>query len=169
VPDRNPSRMIAMLLLLTALCTTCAFAADLSTRDVVAMLYTAAPGSSPDLAGKDLTRLDLAGVDFKGARLRRANLFGADLSGSNLAKADLAGANLDRATITGTSFAGADLAGASLQRPNVFSTLEGVAGEAPDFSNANLAGAQLSGQLALTARPTCPALASVLPIRAARS
>ncbi len=54
------------------------WAADLTTREVVSALFKAAPGSAPDLSGKDLRRLDLAGVDFKGANLARATLFGSD-------------------------------------------------------------------------------------------
>ena len=98
-----------------------AWAADLTTREVVSALFKAAPGSAPDLSGKDLRRLDLAGVDFKGANLARATLFGSDLAGANLAKANLAGAVLDRVTITKTNFADADLSQATILRPNIFS------------------------------------------------
>src|SRR5262245_23429692 len=127
-----------------------AHAADLTTREVVGALFKAAPGSAPNLSGKDLSRLDLAGVDFKRANLSRAKLFGTDLAGANLAKADLAGAMLDRATITRANFAEANLAKASILRPNVFSSLEAVSTEVPDFSRTNLAGAQLSGHFDLT-------------------
>ena len=127
-----------------------AHAADLTTREVVGALFKAAPGSAPDLSGKDLSRLDLAGVDFKRANLTGAKLFGTDLAGANLAKADLAGAMLDRATITRANFAEANLSKASILRPNVFSSLEAVRAEVPDFSRTNLAGAQLSGHFDLT-------------------
>jgi uncharacterized protein YjbI with pentapeptide repeats len=126
------------------------WAADLTTREVVGALFKAAPGSAPDLSGKDLSRLDLAGVDFKRANLARASLFGTDLAGANLSKADLAGAVLDRATITRANFADANLSRASILRPNVFSSLEAVSTEVPDFSRTNLAGAQLSGHFDLT-------------------
>lgn len=127
-----------------------ASAGELTARDIVSALFKAAPGAAPDLSNQDLTRLDLAGLDFKGARLAHANLFGVDLAGSNLAGSDLSGAMLDRATITRTNFSGANLAGASLLRPNIFSTLEAVRSEVPDFSRARLSGAQLSGHFDLT-------------------
>lgn len=123
--------------------------ARLSARDVVGLLFKAPPASAPDLAGSDLRRLDLAGIDFKQANLAGADLFGADLGGSNLARSNLAGARLDRATLTGTSFAGADLTGATILRPNIFTTLAAVRGEAPDFSGARLGKAQLSGRFDL--------------------
>ncbi len=75
-------------------------AADLSTRDVTAMLFKASRAAPPDLSGKNLSRLDLADLDFKAANLANANLFGADLTRADLVKADLRGARLDRATIT---------------------------------------------------------------------
>jgi uncharacterized protein YjbI with pentapeptide repeats len=127
-----------------------ASAGELTARDIVSALFKAAPGATPDLSGKDLKRLDLAGIDFKGAKLTKANLFGADLASANLAKADLAGAILDRATITKTNFEGADLTGASILRASVFSTLEASRSEVPNFTRARLAGAQLSGHFDLT-------------------
>jgi uncharacterized protein YjbI with pentapeptide repeats len=125
------------------------WAADLTTREVVSALFRAAPGSAPDLSGKDLRRLDLAGVDFKGANLARATLFGSDLAGANLAKANLAGAVLDRVTITKTNFADADLTEATILRPNIFSSLEAVSSEVPTFAGARLVGSHLSGRFDL--------------------
>jgi uncharacterized protein YjbI with pentapeptide repeats len=125
------------------------WAADLTTREVVSALFKAAPGSAPDLSGRDLRRLDLAGVDFKGANLARATLFGSDLAGTNLAKANLTGAVLDRVTITKTNFADADLTQATILRPNIFSSLEAVSSEVPTFAGARLAGAHLSGRFDL--------------------
>jgi uncharacterized protein YjbI with pentapeptide repeats len=125
------------------------WAADLTTREVVSALFKAAPGSVPDLSGKDLRRLDLAGVDFKGANLARATLFGSDLAGANLAKARLAGAVLDRVTITKTNFADADLSQATILRPNIFSSLEAASSEVPTFAGARLVGSHLSGRFDL--------------------
>jgi uncharacterized protein YjbI with pentapeptide repeats len=125
------------------------WAADLTTREVVSALFKAAPGSQPDLSGKDLRRLDLAGVDFKGANLARATLFGSDLAGANLAKANLAGAVLDRVTITKTNFADANLTQATILRPNIFSSLEAASSEVPTFAGAHLNGSQLSGRFDL--------------------
>lgn len=143
-------RCAAAALSMLALTAVGAAGGELSARDVVGALFKATPGATPDLSGKDLERLDLAGVDFKGAKLANADLFGADLARANMAKTDLSGAMLDRATITGTNFSGADLTGASILRPNVFSTLDAVRSEVPDFSDAKLAGAQLSGHFDLT-------------------
>ena len=139
----------AALVTLLAAAASTANSADLTTREVVSVLFKAAPGSAPDLSGKDLRRLDLAGIDFKGANLARATLFGSDLAGANLGKANLAGAVLDRVTITKTDFAGANLAQASILRPNIFSSLEAVRSEVPNFAEAALAGAQLSGRFDL--------------------
>ena len=73
-------------------CSSPAFAADLTARDMSILLFHAAPGSHPALSNRNLTRLDLAGLDFKKADLRQSNFFGADLSGANLSGADLRGA-----------------------------------------------------------------------------
>jgi uncharacterized protein YjbI with pentapeptide repeats len=67
--------------------------------------YLIGPGT--DLAGVDLTSLNLAGLDLAGASLVNANLAGLDLSGTNLEKATLVGAN-----INGTQLAGANVNGA---------------------------------------------------------
>ncbi len=125
------------------------WAANLTTRDVVSALFKAAPGSQPDLSGKDLRRLDLAGVDFKGANLARAILFGSDLASANLANANLAGAVLDRVTITKTNFADANLTQVTILRPNIFRSLQAVSSEVPTFAGARLAGSHLSGRFDL--------------------
>jgi uncharacterized protein YjbI with pentapeptide repeats len=49
-----------------------------------------------NLAGADLSRLDLSGLNLRGADLIRA-----DLSEANLSGADLSEANLSRANLTG--------------------------------------------------------------------
>ncbi len=64
---------------------------------------------SINLAGDDLTDLNLLGYDFS-----EANLSGTDLSGSNLAQADFRNANLYKAKLTGCEFLGADLTEANL-------------------------------------------------------
>lgn len=67
----------------------------------------ACPGC--DLAGADLTR-----VDLKDANLEGANLAGAKLYLANLANANLQGANLQGAALGGADLANADLRGANL-------------------------------------------------------
>jgi uncharacterized protein YjbI with pentapeptide repeats len=117
-------------------------AADLTAREVTALLFNGGRGAS-DLAGKDLRELDLAGLDFKGARMAEADLYGADLTGANLAAADLRGARLDRATIIKAEFSSADLEGATILRPNASSSFATDPREAPRFAGARLTGATL--------------------------
>lgn len=132
-----------------ALCVVCASlparAAELATRDVVALLFAATSKKPANLSGEDLRNLDLAGVDFKRANLKGAFLFGADLSGANLSGCDLEGANLDRATLTRADFSGANLANANIRRPTIYSSMTPDAAEAPSFRGANLARAWLEG------------------------
>jgi len=132
-----------------ALCVVCAslpaMAADMATRDVVALLFAATPEKPANLSGKDLRNLDLAGVDFKRANLKGAFLFGADLSGAKLSGCDLEGANLDRATLTRADFSGANLANASIRRPTIYTSMTPDAAEAPTFRGSNLTQAWLEG------------------------
>jgi uncharacterized protein YjbI with pentapeptide repeats len=121
-------------------------AADISTRDVTAILFKASRAAPPDLSGKNLSRLDLADLDFKAANLANADLFGADLTRADLVKSDLHGARLDRATITAARFDGADMTGVSLLSPNMFSTLEVMRHEIASFTGANMAGAEIIGR-----------------------
>ena len=124
-----------------------ALAAEMTAREVAAALFSASPDQPIDLSGRDLSALDLSGLDFKGANLTHANFFGADLSSANLDRARLNGARLDRATITGASFVGSDLSDATILRPNIFSTMEVNARELPNFQNATMVRANISGRL----------------------
>jgi uncharacterized protein YjbI with pentapeptide repeats/beta-lactamase regulating signal transducer with metallopeptidase domain len=70
-----------------------------------------------NLAGANLSNLDLhgikiAGANFQDANLRGVNLSGAQLDGSCFQNANLHGANLRNASFSGASFDGADLSGA---------------------------------------------------------
>ena len=123
------------------------FSAEMATRDIATALFNASRDEPIDFSGKDLSALDLSGLDFKGADLSRANLFGTDLSSSKLDRARLTGARLDRATITSTSFEGSDLSDATILRPNIFSTMEVNARELPNFRNATMVRANISGRL----------------------
>lgn len=123
-----------------------ALAADMTARDVIGLLFKGERGRI-DLAGKDLSELDLAGLDFKSATMEKANLYGADLSGALLAGANLAGARLDRATIIGAEFSSANLEGATLLRPNVFTSFSPDQREAPRFAGARMAGASIIARL----------------------
>ena len=88
----------------------------------------------PDLAGADLSELNLsganlaradlsgarlAGTNLSGANLSRAKFFRADLSQADLTKANLFKANLSQADLAGANFNGADLTGAFLVRANL--------------------------------------------------
>ncbi len=110
-------------------------------RQVIAALRGPHPA---DLAGWDLSRLDLADLDMTGANLAGATLFGADLTDAKLVGCNLAGATLDRAIVIRTDFSGANLAGASFMLPAAFSQ-PGLrpAEDAPRFRQANLAGARV--------------------------
>lgn len=57
-----------------------------------------------DLAGADLSEVNLSGGDLRGANLRKTDLVGADLSQSDLSGADLTKADLSDANLTETNF-----------------------------------------------------------------
>lgn len=84
-----------------------------------------------NLAGVDLSRVNLTFANLEGANLESANLEGTGLSGANLYGADLKGAGLSGANLYGANLEGAGLLGANLTGAN----LEG----------ANLKGANLTG------------------------
>jgi uncharacterized protein YjbI with pentapeptide repeats len=122
-------------------------AADMTAREVTALLFHASAAAPVSIEGRDLTGLDLSGLDFKSARLARTKFFRADLTGANLAHADLAGAQLDRATLVGTDFSGADLTGALIRLPHAVGSPNFDAASAPRFHNANLSRARLVARL----------------------
>ena len=69
----------AAALILPAL-TMNALAGEFTARDITVKFHEATAAAPVNLAGKDLSNLDLAGLDFKSAILSKANLYGADLS-----------------------------------------------------------------------------------------
>ena len=86
-------------------------------------------GSKTDLAGENLSGMNLNYVSFsdanlEGINLHRANLFDANFSGANLKNANLREANLENATLRGTFLRDADFTGAtyntSTQWPDKF-------------------------------------------------
>ena len=81
-------------------------------------------------------RAELAGADLSGLDLRRANLYAADLQGANLSDAILAKAHLSEANLSGANLTGADLRGANLMAAN----LSGA-----DLTGARLQAAILTG------------------------
>jgi uncharacterized protein YjbI with pentapeptide repeats len=134
-------------LLLLQLTASVALAANMTARDVTLQFHKAEANQRVNLAGKDLSNLDLAGLDFKAAILSKANLYGADLSFANLKGTDLSGAKLDRAIIMQADFSGANLEGASIMAPSVFSTAMIDHSDAPKFAGANLRGARIAARL----------------------
>ena len=100
--------------------------------------------SASELAGADLTNVNLDGIDLSGkmlngARFWNTDLRGADLSGSSLTgadftDADLSGADLSEAKLVNAHFIGAKLIDADLSDANL--ALANVTDA--DFSNADL-------------------------------
>jgi hypothetical protein len=136
------------------------------------------PGSGPDLAGKTLTSseisgysnglgcadlaganlsgLDLEQLDFTNANLRGANLQNADLTqatldGANLTGADLAGATLDQASARGTDFSHADMSSVSLIQTDLTgANLDDTSLGGANFGQATFDGTTLTGATGLT-------------------
>ena len=119
------------------------------------------PGVRPELAGEDLSEMDLTGINLGEADLTDAELFQTDLSDANLKmavleKADLSGADLSRgalyktnlkdaclieANLTGADLRAADLRGTDLRG----TTLREVDFEEADLTNVNFTEADLTG------------------------
>ncbi len=101
--------------------------------------------SYADLAGLNLTQVNLAGVDLVGARMHGTILSGANLTGTGLLFADLSDARLNNANLTCAALLGADLRNAYLEDANF--TRAGLPGAdltGADLEHANLTGADLT-------------------------
>lgn len=72
-----------------------------------------------DLSGMDLSRASYSGVNLSGAKLKGTNLTGADLSNANLTGADLSNANLTDANLSGANLQTANLSGSTVLRTNI--------------------------------------------------
>ena len=96
-----------------------------------------------NMAGADLSRLDLRCINFKYAKLSGANLKGANLTKCNLERADLSKATLDGAQLLGVRMVCTNLEGASLQNCN----FEDPAGSIALMEGCNLRGANLEGSI----------------------
>jgi hypothetical protein len=99
------------------------------------------PVEVPQLAGEDLSEMDLTGVNLGEADLREAELFQADLSEANLKMANMAKADLAGADLSGAALYKADLSGACLIEVD----LTGASLGAADLSDADLRGTKLCG------------------------
>jgi len=121
--------------------------ADMTVREITALLFKAPQASQVNLSGLELSFLDLSGLDFKAAKLAGSNLHGSDLTGANLANADLSRAILDRATIVGTDFSGADLSDTLIRLPHAAGSVAFDRESTPNFFGANLSRARLIARL----------------------
>ncbi|KAG8237838.1 hypothetical protein J437_LFUL002447 [Ladona fulva] len=118
----------------------------LTRRDVVNALITT-PFTTElrfqgvNLAGADLSRLDLRNINFKYACLHGCRMVGANLSWCSLERADLSHAKLEGSQLLGVKMLCANLEGASLRGCN----FEDPAGSRANMESVNLKGANLEG------------------------
>ena len=107
--------------------------------------------SGLNLAGTDLRELDLSGCGLDAANLRNARLEETDLSFSRMREAVLAGANLKKANLAGADLTRADLTRADMRQANLRGTrterakLAGARLEGTRMERAKLAAARLEG------------------------
>jgi uncharacterized protein YjbI with pentapeptide repeats len=94
------------------------------------------PGVRPQLAGEDLSDLDLSGINLGEADLSEADFFGADLSNANLKMASMPEADLSDANLSGAELYKADLSSAFLTEANLTGAY---------LAEANMSGADLRG------------------------
>lgn len=122
----------------------------LTRRDVIEALIrspcTELRFQGVNLAGADLSRLDLRHINFKYANLQGCKLTGTNLSWSCFERADLSYTNIDGAQMLGVKGSCANLEGASMINCNfndscgTRSVMEGV-----NLKSANLEGSDLCG------------------------
>ncbi len=99
------------------------------------------PGERPQLAGEDLSEMDLTGVNLGEADLTDAEFFQTDLTEANLKMANLSGADLSGADLTGAALYKTDLSGASL----IEAVLSGANLGAAILKESDLRGTKLLG------------------------
>ncbi|MCK5378409.1 MAG: pentapeptide repeat-containing protein [Acidobacteria bacterium] len=91
-------------------------------------------------------RLDLSGVSLEGLNLQGADLQGAILEDANFKGAALEGASFFRARLNGADFSGAQIDRTNFSQAKMLNTtLYHVSGTAPDFSQAILINASMTG------------------------
>ncbi|KAH1000299.1 hypothetical protein HUJ04_000217 [Dendroctonus ponderosae] len=118
----------------------CRDEAPLTRRDVVDALIRSSNSEvlrfqGVNLAGADLSKLDLRAINFKYANMQRCNLAAANLSWCCLERADLSHAVLDNAQLSGVKGLRAVMEGASMRNCNFTDPVGG----------ANLEGVNLKG------------------------
>jgi len=94
-----------------------------------------------NLAGADLSKLDLRCINFKYAKMKGCQLLGANLSKCNMERVDLSNAKLDGAQLLGVRMVCSNLEKASLLNCN----FEDPAGSVALMEGCNLRGANLEG------------------------
>lgn len=115
--------------------------ADLSELDLSGMKL-----AGVNLAGAILTCANLAKTDLAGANLSAAILADANLSSANFAQAKLCNADLVHTKLDGASFKGADLAGADFSlAEGAGANFENAAAAAARFLEASLEGVNFAG------------------------
>jgi uncharacterized protein YjbI with pentapeptide repeats len=91
-------------------------------------------------------RLDLIGVSLEGLNLEGADLQGAILEDADFRGAALGGASFFRARLNGADFSGARIEGTNFSQAEMLNvTLNSITGTEPDFSQAILINASLTG------------------------
>lgn len=100
-----------------------------------------------DLSGCDMTGMDLSGANFREASLYACNLTKADLNGTCFVRADMRGCKIENADLENADLDSADLRAGGLAEEGAFSGKENNV----NFRGADLAGARLSGTLAVHA------------------
>lgn len=98
-----------------------------------------------NLAGANLSKLDLRHINFKYANLRNSNLKGANLSFSNLERADLYQSNLEGAQLIGTHLAYANLENSNLRAVTAIDTSNDKTKPKTSFEGANLKNTNFEG------------------------
>ena len=96
-------------------------------------------GSEVDVAGADLSNLDLSGLSIDHANLSNTNLSGVTLTNANMWATHLEGANLTGANLTGANLSDTLLTGANLTNAN----LKNAQLYKATLSNATLTGATM--------------------------
>jgi hypothetical protein len=115
-----------------------------------------------DLAGVDLSGLQLGYSEFQEANLSKATISGSDLNFAKLTGANLRNANLTDSTAGLSASAGIDMTGANLTRSLWIAAdlsgakLTNAILSGARFENADLSGAELSGSLLIPASQTVP-------------
>lgn len=112
--------------------------ADMSNLDLSGIKLMGLSLKGADLHNSNLSKATLAGADLSHVNLANAHLEDARIAGANMESANLRGAHMNAAKIVGVNLHEADLTGADISQ----SRLVGVNVAAADFSDVKTVGAQ---------------------------